>query len=92
MLITVNLMSQEKGEIKRFIDNYFEKESDVDTDVVEWIYVYRNSMEAADIIDVLMDNYNDYNISLWVQIDDEDITEVTKHNRSKIMSKMTQAL
>jgi hypothetical protein len=49
-------------------------------------------MEAADIIDVLMDNYNDYNISLWVQIDDEDITEVTKHNRSKIMSKMTQAL
>lgn len=91
MLITVNLMSKKEGEIKRFLSKYFEKESAIDENVIEWIYVYRNVVKALDVIDSVMDNYSDYNISLWVQVGDEDIVEVTKYNRTKLTAKILKS-
>lgn len=84
MLITVSLMSKKEGEIKRFLDSYYGKESDVDELVIEWIYVYRNEMQAISLIDTVMDNYDEYDLSLWIKIDDEDVIEVTKHSRTRI--------
>ncbi|NLY44044.1 MAG: hypothetical protein GX066_08785 [Clostridiaceae bacterium] len=77
-------MSKKKGEIKKFLDKHYEKESYADENVIEWIYVYRNIMQAMDMIDVAMDYREDNPISLWVQIDDDDIVEVTKQNRKAL--------
>ncbi|WHH59106.1 hypothetical protein [Petroclostridium sp. X23] len=92
MLVTISIMSKKRGEIKKFLDKYFDKETDVDDSVIEWIYVYRNVIKAMNIIDVVMDNISDYNISLWVQLGDEDIVEVNSKNKHKIIDEIANTL
>lgn len=92
MLVTVSMMSKKKGEIKRFLERYFKKQTDVDDNVIEWIYIYRNLLSALDMIDVVMDNYEDYRISLWVQLGDDDIIEVNHNNRDKVINEISRSL
>ncbi|MGE4282714.1 MAG: hypothetical protein AB7G87_03245 [Clostridia bacterium] len=92
MLVTVSMMSKKKGEIKRFLERYFKKQTDVDDNVIEWIYIYRNLLSALDMIDVVMDNYEDYRISLWVQLGDDDIIEVNNNNRDKVINEISRSL
>ena len=84
MLITVSLMSKKEGEIKRFLDCYSTEKSCVDDHVIEWIYVYRDAGEALDMMNAVMDHDDDYNLSLWVKVDEEDMIQVTKYSRAKI--------
>ena len=88
MFVTVSLMSKNEGEIKRFLDHYFKKEMDIDNNVIEWIYVYRNAGRALDIMDIAMDNLEDYDISVWIQVEDDDIIEVTGKNRARMTSRI----
>ena len=92
MNITISLMSNEQGEIKKFLDTYFEKETEVEDNVIEWIYVYRNANKALDMMDVTLDNLDDYRLSLWIQIEDDDIIEVNKNNRAKITTKVLSTM
>lgn len=88
MSVKVSLMAKQQGELKKFFHCCYKKESDIDDDVIEWIYVFRNALDACDIIDIAMDNYNDYDISVWMQIEDDDIMEVTTKNRTKIINEI----
>jgi len=88
MSITVSLMSKQQGELKSFLDSYFNKDTGIDDDVIEWIYVYRNAADALDIINAAMDNDEKNHISVWMQIEDDDIIEITKRNRSKITNRV----
>lgn len=92
MSITVSLMSKKEGSLKVFLDKYYAKETEVDNHVIEWIYVYRDPLKALDITEVALDNREDYNMSVWVQIEDEDIVEVTRKNRTKVINRIADQI
>lgn len=87
MSITVNLMSTKRGELKRFLDFYY-KTTQTDDDVMEWIYVYNSPKDAVRIINVFMEKSENFNISLWVQVGDDDIVAVGKSNKKSIIEKI----
>ena len=92
MSVTVNIMSNKEGEIKKFLNEILNRGSDVDNGIVEWIYIYRDMRQALKIVNTVSENYHNYDVSLWIQFDDDDIIKVTNDNieviKEKIQDKM----
>lgn len=85
MAITVNLWSGKVGEIKRFLERYYQKEVKMDDDVGQWIYIYNNPLDSIDLISVVMDNGDRYQISMCIQVNEADIHPVTFENHNDII-------
>lgn len=81
-------MSKNKGEVKRFLDFYFDEDTQTDDDVMEWIYVYNNTVDAVNIIECFIDNDEKFDVSLWVKIDGEELVRVKKCNIKSIIEKI----
>ena len=88
MAISVTLWSQKNGEIKRFLEKFYEKSVRMDEDVNQWIYVYRKPLEAVDMICAIMDNSDKYRISLCIQVDEHDVHPITYENHNDVIKGM----
>lgn len=91
MKVVVNLWSNREGEIKKFLESYYEKEIDMDSGVMKWIYTYNNPLEAVDIISAVVDNSDKYKIAVCIQADEEGILyPVTSENHNDVVIGMFQ--
>ena len=84
MYTIVNLYSTEKGEINRFLSNYFGKDMDLKEDL-KWEKQYENSIEIADIIGAFIDNNDKYQINMWISLDEGAFLNVTNDNADQII-------
>lgn len=79
MSLTVNLWSRKEGELKRFLESYYEGEVQmIDDD--GWIYEYTSPVEAVDIISAVVDNNDKYRIAVCIQIDGGQLFHLTPEN------------
>ncbi len=85
MAITVSMWSDKKGEIKKFLKSFYQKEVKMDEDIGQWIYVYNKPLESIDIISALMDNKDKYHISMCIQVDRADPHVITVANHNDII-------
>jgi hypothetical protein len=85
MSVVVYLMSGVNGEIKEFLQRFYQKEVEIDNDVGKWIYVYNKPVDAVDVISAVVDNNNNFKISICIQIDDGDIYHVNNSNCDDII-------
>ena len=85
MAVSVNLWSKKQGEIRRFLESYYQKEIDIDEDVEQWIYVYNKPLNSVDIISAVMDNSDKFQICMYIQIDKGDVHLVTVENHNDII-------
>lgn len=85
MSINVSLCSRKVGEIKNFLEKFYQKEIDLDSDVGQWTYKYNRPLEAIDIISTVIDNSYEYSIKIFIQVDDGDIHMVTSENCNDII-------
>lgn len=90
MAISVNLWSRKPGEIRRFLERYYDKQVVMDEDVDRWIYVYQKPLEAVDIISAVMDNNDRFEISVCIQVDECDIHPVTSENHNDVIKGIFQ--
>ena len=85
MSIVVSLWSKKTGEVKRFVESYYEKNIDMDEDVEQWMYVYNKPMDAVDLISAAIDNNDRYAINIYIQVEKGDIHPVTVENHNDII-------
>lgn len=85
MSISVSLWSRKEGEIKRFLQRYYEKEVFLDEDVEKWIYVYNKPLDSVDIISAVVDNNDQYQISMCIQLNDGDPHLITENNHNDVI-------
>jgi hypothetical protein len=85
MAVVVNLWSKKVGEIKKFLERYYEKEVRMDEDVEQWTYVYNKPLDSIDIISAVMDNSDIFQVAIYIQIDKCDICPVTAENYNDII-------
>jgi hypothetical protein len=88
MSVSINLYSKKTGEIKKFLERFYEKAVEIDKDIDQWIYVYNSALEAVDIISALMDNSDKFKITACVQIIEGNIHPVTHENHNDIIKGM----
>lgn len=85
MSISVSLWSRKEGEIKRFLQRYYEKDVFLEEDVEKWIYVYNNPLDSVDIISAVVDNNHQYQISMCIQLNDGEPHIITEDNHNDII-------
>lgn len=84
MYTIVNLYSDQPGEIKRFLKDFYNKDISINNDL-KWEKKYDNSIEIADIIGTFIDNNEKYKINMWISLDEGTFINVTDYNVDEII-------
>ena len=80
----VNLYSEKKGEIKRFLNKYYDKDIVLENDL-KWEKEFENPIEITNIISALIDNNSKFKINTWISLDIGIFINVTETNLDQII-------
>ena len=81
---TIDLYSMKEKEISRFLEKFLGKKVDLENDL-EWNKKYNNPIEMADIVGVFIENKDDFEINMWISIDEGFSINVTENNAEQII-------
>lgn len=84
MATIVNLYSDKKGEIKRFLKKFYNSDEKIVNDS-KWEKDFENPIEMAEIIGVFIDNKDSFKINMWVSLDKGMFINVTPHNANDLI-------
>ncbi len=84
MNATVNLFSEKKGELNRFLSNFYNTNLNIENRL-NWEKKYANPIELAEIIGIFIDNIEKYFISMWISLDKNTFIKVTDTNADIII-------
>lgn len=80
----VNLYSDKKGEISRFLTDFYRKNIPLQNDL-KWEKNFENPVEMADILGTFVDNKDLYKINMWISLDEDAFINVTENNADKLI-------
>jgi hypothetical protein len=89
-MLTINMWSRKHGEIKRFLESYYDRKVEMDEKTKEWEYVFCKPTEAVDLISAVIDNSDKYQISMCIQLDDGQLHHITADNHNDIIKGIFQ--
>lgn len=84
MYVTVNLYSQKKGELNKFLSKFYNTNLEIYEDL-NWEKKYTNPIELSEIVGVFLDNIEDYFINMWICIDKNVYININKKNGNEII-------
>lgn len=84
MLVTVNLYSQKKGELNKFLSHFYNTDFDIENDL-SWEKKYANPVELAEIVGTFIDNSETYDINMWISLDKNVFVHITDENADDII-------
>lgn len=84
MIATVNLFSNKKGELNRFLSSFYNTNIELDTNL-KWEKEYQNPIELAEIIGIFTDNSDDFLLNMWICLDKNVFINVTNDNADQII-------
>jgi hypothetical protein len=86
--ITVSLQTEKTGEIKEFLEKFYQKDMIMGDEVSQWKNIYKKPLEAVDMISAVMDNSERYEISVYIQMDGGRPHHVTEKNHNSVIKDM----
>ena len=84
MFVSVNLYSKKLGELNNFLSKFYNTNLEIYDDL-SWEKKYNNPIEIAEIIDVFLDNIDDYFINMWICLDKNVYINVNEKNGNDII-------
>lgn len=84
MVTIVNLYSEQKNEINRFLSEFYNTNLNL-KDSLKWEKDFDNPIEMAEIIGTFIDNKDKYKINMWISLDKGMFINVTEHNVDEII-------
>ena len=85
MSITINLVSEKRGELEQFLSNYFEKDMSVDSDTLEWTYTFRKPLDSVSMINAIIDNSDIYSFVPWISLDKDLFIKIEENNHNDLV-------
>ena len=82
---TVNLYSDKKGEIIRFLNSFYNNNNFDNTALLKWEKTFENPVEISDIIGTFIENNEKFKINMWVSFDKNVFINVTENNVDQII-------
>ena len=83
-MVSVNLYSESSEELKRFLSSFYNSSFNINNNL-NWEHKYENPIEITEIIGVLVDNFEDFKIMMWISLDKGVYIHVTKENADKLI-------
>lgn len=87
MFASVNLYSTKTGEIKSFLESFFDEPVYL-KDNLYWTKKYNNPIEIVDMIGSFIDNNYKYKIGMWISLDPGILINITDYNADLIIKYM----
>ena len=84
MIATINLFSNKKGELNRFLSRFYNTNLDI-YNSLKWEKKSANPVELAEIIGVFIDNSDSYLLNMWISLDKDVFISVTEKNADNII-------
>ena len=84
MVTVVNLYSEKKDEINKFLSTFYNSNLDL-YNTLKWEKEFNNPIEMAEIIGAFIDNKDKYKINMWISLDKGLFINVTEHNVDDII-------
>lgn len=84
MYVTVNLYSEKKGELNKFLSKFYNTNLEIYQDFT-WEKQYVNPIELAEIVGVFLDNMEDYCIYMWICLDKHVYININQQNGNEII-------
>lgn len=84
MFAIVNLYSENKGELNNFLSRFYNTNLDI-VDDLKWEKKYANPIELAEIIGVFIDNFDEFNIKMWISLDKDVFININENNGDSII-------
>lgn len=81
---TITLFSNKKGELHKFLSNFFNTNMELQNNL-NWKKKYDNPIEMTELIGTFIDNYSDYDINLWISLDNNVYIKVTEKNADSLI-------
>lgn len=85
MVAILNLYSNKKGELNRFLSRFYNSNFDEIQNNLKWEKQYQNPVELAEIIGIYVDNSDDYILSMWICLDKNIFINITEDNANEII-------
>ena len=83
-MVTVKLRSKKKNEINRFLSEFYDTDMNIPNELT-WQQKYKNPIELSDIIGVFIDNFNSYDIKMWICLDKNVYINISDNNGDEII-------
>lgn len=80
----VNLYSEKKGEIKRFLDIFYSDSFPLE-DFLFWKKEFANPIDMVDIISCFVDNNDKFEINLWISLDKDVYICIGDYNANNVI-------
>ena len=84
MIETVNLYSNKKGELNRFLSSFYNTNFEIENSL-KWEKEYKNPVELAEIIGIFIDNLDNFLLNMWVCIDKNVYINITNDNADEVI-------
>ena len=84
MVAFVNLYSKNKGELNNFLSKFYNNNLKI-TDDNSWEKGFNNPVEIAELVGAYIDNNDNYNISMWICLDEGVLIKITNKNADDII-------
>ena len=78
---SLNLYSKDKNEISNFLERFYNKKIDKSIENIS----FENPLEMIDLISTLIDNNDQYNISAWINLDEDIFIKISNSNLDEII-------
>ena len=84
MLASVRLQSKQNGEINKFLSSFYNTDLEIGNKL-KWEKSYANPIEIAEIIGVFADNFEKFNIKMWISLDKDIYIKISNNNANFII-------
>ena len=84
MYVTVNLYSEKKGELNKFLSKFYNTNLEIYQDFT-WEKQYANPIELAEIVGVFLDNIEDFFIHMWICLDKNVYININEQNGNEVI-------
>lgn len=78
--IMITFITNKQSEIKKFIDKFYDINSDISPTTFRLSYTLETLIETIDIISAIIDNDDSYSIEVFVQTGRNNILKITSKN------------
>lgn len=85
MSITLNLVSEKKNIINKFLSDYFEKDMLTDENTLEWSYTLKDPLKSIELISAIIDNYDENILACWLSMDSNVFIKIKNDNLNDII-------
>ncbi len=85
MSITLSIWSTKQGEIRRFLQSYYEKDYSNEEYSRRWVGDFSNPMNSIDMISALMDNIEYFDLTLYIHMENGYLHKITENNYDDVI-------